>query len=82
MDARPANQDFHPDELLYRRVPNTHVEDGEVSLLAISGELKFEEDPKSTSTVRGAYSAPLDCLHSDCANGEDVSRTHWALACR
>lgn len=81
--GRVADQNFGPQELLFRRIPNSHIEDGEISILAISCELRFQEaPPKCTSVVRSGYaSSHLDCLHPDCADRRNLSATHsiWHL---
>ena len=76
-DGNPADQTFSPDELLFRRVPLSHIEEGELSLLAIRNELKFEKDPpECSSMLRSKYCLTfLDALHPDCAR-EDCSTTH------
>lgn len=65
-----------PDELLFRQVPNSHVEDGEVSIFAIQS--KFDTDPKKCiSVVRSRYTnSPFDAMHPNCAGGKDLSQTH------
>jgi hypothetical protein len=69
---------FAPNELLFRQVPHTHVEEGEVSPAAIKGETKFSEDPKDcTSVVRSGFAESYhDCLHPNCADDKDLSQTH------
>lgn len=83
IEGRAADQDFAPEEQLFHRVPNTHIENGEINLLAISSELKFDEDPPNNSSfVRSKYAESyLDCLHPNCADTKDLSATHsiWHL---
>jgi hypothetical protein len=76
-DGNPADQTFTSDELLFRRVPLSHIEEGELSLLAIRDGLKFEKDPPDCSSVlRSKYCLTfLDALHPDCAR-KDCSTTH------
>jgi hypothetical protein len=79
IDGKAADQTFDADELLFRRVPKTHIEDGEVSILALpDSELKFEKHaPHCTSVVRSKYCVHYtDVLHPDCAGGRDYSATH------
>lgn len=77
-EGRGAIPAFAPEELLFRRVPYSHIEEGEVNALAIASETKFDPDPKKcTSVLRSAYTElPLDALHPDCAGGDDLSKTH------
>jgi hypothetical protein len=76
-DGRLPDQTFDADELLFRRVPFSHIEEGELSLLAIRNELKFEKNPPDCgSALRSKYCVAFtDALHSDCAK-EDCSKTH------
>jgi hypothetical protein len=76
-DGRCADQTFSSDELLFRRVPISHIEEGELNLLAIRNELKFENDPpKCSSVVRGKYCAHFsDALHPDCAQDKECPNT-------
>lgn len=78
-DGKAADQTFLQDELLFRRVPKTHIEDGELSILALpDSELRLEKHaPDCTSTVRSRYCTDYtDVLHPDCAAGTDYSATH------
>jgi len=76
-DGRIADQNFAADELLFRRVPNSHIEDGELNLLAISAGLQFEKDPpKCSSALRSKYCAHFsDALHPDCADDNECPKT-------
>jgi hypothetical protein len=76
-DGRTADQTFAADELLFRRVPISHIEDGELSLLAIGNGLQFEKDPpKCSSVVRGKYCGHFsDALHPDCAEDKPCPNT-------
>lgn len=76
-DGRFADQAFAADELLFRRVPISHIEEGELNLLAISNGLKFEkEPPECASVVRGKYCAHFsDALHPDCAEDKECPDT-------
>lgn len=68
-----ADQSFEPSELLYRRVPPSVISPlGEIepSLIGCSFGNEVKTSP---SVVRSKYSEPEDVLHSDCANGKDVS---------
>jgi hypothetical protein len=69
---------FAPNELLFRQVPNTHIEEGEVSFFAIRGNTKFSVNPSAcTSVVRSAYTTSFhDAIHPNCADGKDLSATH------
>lgn len=80
-EGRSENPTFAPEELLFRRVPYSHIEDGEVNALAIASETKFDPDPKKcTSVLRSAYTESfLDALHTDCAAGKDLSKTHTVM---
>jgi len=76
-DGRFADQTFAADELLFRRVPMSHIEEGELSLLAITNGLKFEKNPpECTSVLRGKYCAHFsDALHLDCAEDKQCPDT-------
>jgi hypothetical protein len=80
-EGRSENPTFAPEELLFRRVPYSHIEDGEVNALAIASETKFDPDPKKcTSVLRSAYTESfLDALRTDCAAGKDLSKTHTVM---
>lgn len=69
---------FVPTELLFRQVPNTHIEEGEVSFFAIRKETKFSDDPaQCTSVVRSVFTATfLDAIHPNCAGNKVLSATH------
>jgi hypothetical protein len=75
---------FGPNELLFRQVPNTHIEEGEVNFLAIRANTKFSGNPAAcTSVVRSAYTESFrDAIHPNCANGKDLSETHSVLHVR
>jgi hypothetical protein len=70
--------EFGADELLFRQVPNTHIEEGEVNLLAIRSLTKVTADADAcTSVVRSAFTESfLDAIHPNCADGKDLSQTH------
>jgi len=74
-DGKPANQTFDTDELLFRRVAKTHIEDGEVSLLAISRGFKLTKSPPDCGSVlRSKYCSHFsDALHRDCNGGKECS---------
>lgn len=76
-DGRLADQNFDTDELLFRRVPNSHIEEGELNLLAIPKDFKFKKNPpECTSALRSKYCGHFsDALHVDCAE-KDSSDTH------
>jgi hypothetical protein len=77
-DGQAADQVFDADELLFRRVPISHIEDGELSILALrDAELKLERHPPDcTSVLRSKYCTHYtDVLHPDCAE-KDYSKTH------
>jgi hypothetical protein len=76
-DGKLADQIFDADERLFRRVPISHIEDGELSLLAIRNGLKFETNPpKCTSVVRSKYCAHFsDALHPNCAEDKECPNT-------
>jgi hypothetical protein len=69
---------FAPNEFLFRQVPNTHIEEGEVNFLAIRADTKFSDNPtRCTSVVRSAFTTSfLDAIHPNCAGGNDLSATH------
>ena len=76
-DWRIADQTFAADEFLFRRVPNSHIEEGELSLLAIRNGFKFEKNPPDcSSVVRSKYCAHFsDALHPDCAEDKECPNT-------
>jgi hypothetical protein len=76
-DGRIADQTFAADEFLFRRVPNSHIEEGELSLLAIRNGFKFEKNPPDcSSVVRSKYCAHFsDALHPDCAENKECPDT-------
>lgn len=79
---RVADQAFDADELLYRRVPLTHIEEGEVNVLAIRNGFKFDKDPPAcSSVVRSKYCVHFsDVLHIDCAeNLEQLNSAAYFL---
>ena len=78
LDGRQPVSQFAPDELLFRQVPNTHIEDGEVSFFAIRSDTKFSIDPAAcTSVVRSAYTQTFrDAIHPNCAGGKNLEGTH------
>jgi len=80
-DGRIADQNFAADELLFRRVPNSHIEEGELNLLAIRNGFKFEKNPPDcSSAVRSKYCAHFsDALHRDCAEEECPNTTVYFL---
>jgi hypothetical protein len=71
-----ADQTFDADELLFRRVAISHIEEGELSLLAIS-DARFEQNPpSSTSVLRSKYCTDFsDALHRDCNGGKECMDT-------
>jgi hypothetical protein len=76
-DGRIADQTFGADELLFRRVPNSHIEEGELNLLAIGNGFTFEKTPPNcSSAVRSKYCAHFsDALHPDCAEDRECPNT-------
>ena len=76
-EGRIADQIFAADELLFRRVPISHIENGELNLLAIGNGFKFEKSPPAcTSVVRGKYCGHFsDALHPDCADDKECPDT-------
>ena len=68
-----ADQTFDSAEKLYRRVPPECLSPlGELVPSHISCSFG-DSVRKAPSVVRSKYAGPLDVLHSDCANGKDVS---------
>jgi hypothetical protein len=76
--GRESTPIFAPNEFLFRQIPNTHIEEGEVNFLAIRADTKFSDNPaRCTSVVRSAFTASfLDAIHPNCAGGKDLSATH------
>jgi hypothetical protein len=66
MEQRASNPIFEPTEELFRRYLASHYEDGELDPSAI----RFGEPP---SFLRSAYSVAVDALHTNCADGQEVS---------
>jgi len=82
--ARGAVAFTDPEELLLRRVAKSHIEDGEVSLLAISRETSFHVDPQRCSSVlRSAFlESRFDAVRPNCAGGVDLAGSHTVMHVR
>ena len=63
---QPIIPHFEDNESLFRRYLQSHFQGGELDPSAI----RFDEPP---SFLRSAFSEPEDALHTDCADGKNVS---------
>ena len=71
-DVTP-NEDFSPEELLYRRVRSCDLVGGELSPTSLNS-LSFSAGiGGAPSVLRSRISEPSDALHPDCCGGRELS---------